>query len=442
MQDFASPSNRPQSTSIEPIILAFEQAWRAASPPPMNDFLSECDPEFKGRLVYELALIDMEYRWRASVCGDSITDPLGGQPAWSDYAEHILEFGDVGQIPAELVAEEYRVRQLWGDRPSQDQFMSAFPRQFPHLPKFLAAIDKELLADGALVPRAHRPTVFAAPDPRAPLRWSDFLLQEHLGSGGFGKVYRATQKSLGQAVAIKSLHKALQRDPRAVEQFIREAQLLAQLNHDGIVGVNGLGQFPGGGYFLVLDWIDGEDLQKRLNRGPLSIETAVRITHAVSEAIQHAHARGVIHGDLKPSNVLIGSGEEVFVTDFGLATMISTAESGNEPICILGGTTAYLAPEVVCGGPVTAAVDVYGLGALLYTLLTGQPPWHGHRTESILAELEARNTPVRPAAIRAEVSDSLSEIVMKCMASKVENRFANAQKVVSELSAYLVSLGS
>lgn len=117
-----------------------------------------------------------------------------------------------------------------------------FPVQLAQLPVWLAKIDEELRADGIMEPQVS-PSSLAVPtaaDPRAPLPWSDYLLQEHLGSGGFGKVYRALQRSLDRPVAVKALHKARQRDPQAVEQFIREARLLARLRHPGIVGVQGL----------------------------------------------------------------------------------------------------------------------------------------------------------------------------------------------------------
>ncbi len=429
------PPNRPLAASLEPAILAFEQAWQAASPPCVSDFVSDCDSRSKSRLASELALIDMEFRWRASAEGQVIDDRLGGQPRWQDYALHIREIGEAQQIPPELVAEEYRIRQLWGDRPSHDHFISAFATQLALLPKWLTRVDDELRADGAMEPYEPSPSVSAAPDPRAPLPWSDYLLQKHIGSGGFGKVYRAVQKSLGRTVAVKALHKARQRDPQAIEQFIQEARLLARLRHPGIVGVHGLGRFPGGGYFLVMDWIDGEDLQQRLNQGPISIEEAVRITSAVAGAIQHAHEHGVIHGDLKPSNVLVGSEDEVYVTDFGLAVMLpTTGSSGNEPINLQGGTIAYLAPEVVRGGRASVAVDVYGLGVLLYALLTGQPPRQGNSAESILAELEAGYAPVPPSAVRADVPAQLDAIVMKCMESSAEARYGAAEEVAAALS--------
>ena len=169
MQDFSATPSRQQKDSLDQVILAFEQTWQAESLPSIHSYLSDCSAEFHDQLVYELVLIDMEFRWRATASGKTIVDSLGGQPVWRTYVQHIAQLGEVGQISPELLAEEYRIRQLWGDRPSQDQFMSAFPHQFPRLPKLLAAIDEELVADGASVPRVHPPGAFAIPDSRAPL---------------------------------------------------------------------------------------------------------------------------------------------------------------------------------------------------------------------------------------------------------------------------------
>lgn len=426
-----------QQTKLpEPTILAFEKAWFAESPPSIGSFAADCDPAFKIRLVCELAAIDMELRWQANSQGRQIDDLLGGQPTWHAYSTYVPELGDLAQIPPELVAEEYRIRQLWGDRPGHDRFISAFSKQFLRLPRLLAEIDDELLADGATAPQADVPVsvVSAAVDPRAPLPWSDYVLQEHLGSGGFGKVYRAIQKSLDRFVAVKALHKSRQRDPQAVDQFVQEARLLARLDHRGIVGVHGLGRYPGGGYFLVLDWIDGQDLQRRLDHGSASVDEAVWITSSVAEAIHHAHQRGVIHGDLKPSNVLVDESGQVHVTDFGLGRLTPGPADSATPPSVGGGTLAYMSPEASRGEEVGGAVDVYGLGALLYALLTSQPPRQGSDEVAIWSELESGRVPIRPSFVRSEIPGHLDEIVMKCLDADPKARFPNAAGVIESLS--------
>lgn len=419
-------SDQPVSC-FERLILAFERSWQADSEPRITEFVDKCEAVLKGRLSRELVLIDMEFRWQAK--NQRSTKPessdedetIGWQPTWSIYAGAIPLVGALGAVPADLVAEEYRIRHLWGDRPNHDRFISAYPAQLTLLPKCLARIDEELRADGVSVRPAASPQATATFDPRAPLPWTDYLLQEHLGSGGFGKVYRAVQKSLGRDVAIKALHKDRQQDSLAVEQFIQEARLLARMNHPGIIGVHGLGRFPGGGYFLVLDLVDGVDLQHSLDEGPIAVEEAVRVTKLVAEAVQHAHDNGVIHGDLKPSNVLLNRQRCVSVTDFGMAVLLNNENARGAPR-IRGGTVAYLAPEVARGDPVDVAVDVYGLGALLYALLTSHPPQLG------------RGGPLScPSATNTAVPARIDTIVMKCLDVNAVSRFSTALDVATAL---------
>ena len=133
----------------------------------------------------------MEFRWKSSAHGNLGDDRLGGQPKWLDYVRHLSEIGALGQIPTELVAEEYRIRQLWGDRPSHDHFISAFPTQIAHLPNWLARVDEELRADGAIETASEpsSPASSTAPDPRAPLPWSDYVLHELLVEDVVGTFY-------------------------------------------------------------------------------------------------------------------------------------------------------------------------------------------------------------------------------------------------------------
>lgn len=207
----------------------------------------------------------------------------------------------------------------------------------------------------------------------APLKYSDYVLEELLGTGGMGKVFRAREKDTGRIVAIKALHKSRHTDERAVAQFLQEAQILAKLHHPNIVGVNGLGRFPSGSCFMVMDYVDGIDMQSRIKRGPVSLSEVIRIVEQVALGIQHAHNLGVVHCDVKPGNVLLDKDDRVFVTDFGFAFLIAGGES-NE-LKSIGGTEGYIAPEILSRhSPPTPAADVYGIGMLMWTLATGTSP--------------------------------------------------------------------
>lgn len=207
---------------------------------------------------------------------------------------------------------------------------------------------------------------------QAPLRFSDFLFERLLGAGGMGKVYRARDLRSNDRVAIKTLHKARQSDPRAIRQFVQESQILQTLSHPNIVRIRGLGQFPAGGFFLVMELVDGQDLQRRLAEGPLPRTPALKIVEEVAAAIQYAHEHRIIHCDLKPANVVVDARERAVVTDFGFARFHhpESPQPGH-----VGGTRAYLAPEVLrLQAPPTPAADIYALGALLWALVRGEPP--------------------------------------------------------------------
>lgn len=231
-----------------------------------------------------------------------------------------------------------------------------------------AKLEKQLL--GQPEPLMKPATVAAA---ETPLRYDDYVLEQLLGTGGMGKVYRARHKLTGEELALKALHKAWQHDDRAVERLVQESRILAELRHPHIVGVRGLGRFPGGGYFLVMDLVAGGDVATRLKDGPLSVIEATRIVGEVASAVGFAHRAGVVHCDLKPANVLLDEGGRSIVTDFGFAHAI-TPNRQTAPRSI-GGTAGYMAQEVANGttGP-TPSADIYAMGILLWVLVTGLPP--------------------------------------------------------------------
>lgn len=221
---------------------------------------------------------------------------------------------------------------------------------------------------------ANQPRLRAAPSmvaPHAPLRFADYTLERMIAAGGMGKVFRAQEKQTGEWVAIKALHKSRQLDDRAVEMFVQEANILSKLGHPNIVRVRGLGRFPSGGYFLVMDFVDGADLQTRLDRARPSIEETIRLMRDVASAVQYAQQHDVVHCDLKPANILVDRNGRAVVTDFGFAQVLASGGSATR----IGGTLGYMAPEVLLHrARPTATADVYALGVLLWTLLSGDAP--------------------------------------------------------------------
>lgn len=254
-------------------------------------------------------------------------------------------------------------------------------------------------------------------DARAPLSYGDYILERLVGVGGMGKVYRATHRQTGEQVAIKTLLKSHQHDRNVVEKFLQEAEILAKLQHPNIVKFHGVGRFPGGGYFLVMDFVDGADLQSRISRAPLRVAEAVDIVRTVATAIAHAHSHGIVHGDLKPANILIDSAGRVIVTDFGLAQFVDAAAS--RPPWLVGGTAGYVAPEVLnrTSLPIPAA-DIYALGALLMALVTGAPT-------NTLDSLRQRTSQ----------TPDLASICEKCMAAEATNRYPSTAAFIAALDS-------
>jgi serine/threonine protein kinase len=223
-----------------------------------------------------------------------------------------------------------------------------------------------------------------------------YRLVRRIGVGGMGEVWEADDTVLGRRVALKVLVQELADDPRATRRFAREARATAKLTHPNVTRVYDFGR-DGGRPYLVMELLEGDTLADRLAGGPLPPAEAARITAAVADALDAAHSRGIIHRDVKPSNVLLTPAGEVKVMDFGIAAAVdathSTTGSG------LYGTAAYISPERAAGQAATPAADVYSLGAVLYELLTGRPPFIGDSPVLVVrAHLHERPRPVRELA--------------------------------------------
>jgi RNA polymerase sigma factor (sigma-70 family) len=268
------------------------------------------------------------------------------------------------------------------------------------------------------------------PSGLTPLAFSDFKLKRLLGAGVTGKVYLARQKSLDREVAVKFLRKAHQSNRDIVELFLQEAETAAKLQHPGIVKVHGLGHAATGGFFLVMDLLAGPNLAAR--QGPqLGIPDAVGWLLQAAEAIDHAHRHGVIHCDLKPSNLMLNADGRVVVTDLGFARLMMVRDVPT----LIGGTVQFMAPEQLdadCGeiGPWT---DVYGLGATLFAMLTGQPPQTGRRLADIVANVVAGN-PVRSIReLRSDIPPDLAELCHRCLNKSPDDRPQSANEVAESL---------
>src|SRR6188508_405539 len=247
-------------------------------------------------------------------------------------------------------------------------------------------------------------------------------------------IYHAMDTQLGREVAIKVLRPEYLRDPDFGSRFRQEAQNAASLSHPNVVTVYDYGEDPSGPY-IVMEFVDGEDLATILRRnGPLPPTQTARIGSAVAKALAAAHARGIVHRDVKPGNVLIGRDGQVKVVDFGIARAIAEAQ------ITLPGTTLgsvhYFSPEQARGEPATTASDIYSLGIVLYEMLTGVRPWEGDSAASVaLARLTG---PIPdPMAVRPSVPPDLAAITRRALALDPRDRWASAGAMADALEATL-----
>lgn len=275
-------------------------------------------------------------------------------------------------------------------------------------------------------------------NPETPLRYDDYRLLRMLGAGGMGKAYAAIDERSNRSVAVKVLHKARLDDEQAVDRFAREARIVSRLEHRNIVKVHGLGRLPDGGHFMVFDLVEGRDLSQVIRQRIVQPDEACKIVASVAEAIEHAHRQGVIHCDLKPSNVLLDAQGRVAVTDFGLARVCATSDEQRsfDDREYIAGTAGYMAPEQIDAsfGAIGPRTDVYGLGGILYSLFAGRPPYEGATADAILAKVTSQSErPRLLCELRADASAALSELCARCLAKRPEDRYASARAFADAL---------
>ncbi|MGC4892607.1 protein kinase domain-containing protein [Micromonospora sp. DT31] len=252
-----------------------------------------------------------------------------------------------------------------------------------------------------------------------------YRLDDRVATGGMGDVWRAKDLVLGRSVAVKVLLPALVSDPDFIARFRAEARIMASLRHPGVVQVFDCGEdeLPGGGRadYLVMEFVAGEPLSRRIeSAGRLEVAETMSIVAQVAQALHAAHGRGIVHRDVKPSNLLVQDDGTVVLVDFGVArsTNVTSITSTNA----VPGTALYMAPEQAAGRPVSGATDVYALGAVAYCCLTGGPPFTGDNP----LQVAVRHLDDEPPELPAEIPPAVRELVARALAKDPADRYPSA----------------
>ncbi len=417
---------------LEGVLERFEDAWRAGGRPALEDYLTGSGAERRALLV-ELVHADLHYRLRA-----------GEAARVESYLERYPELQDDPRVLRDLLTAEYRLR-----RERQPALSAALPDPDP----------QATLAQGPTAGRsAGRPT---APGQRF------HVLRPH-AKGGLGEVYVALDGELHREVALKEIQRAHAGDPESRARFVLEAQVTGGLEHPGVVPVYGLGTYADGRPYYAMRFVRGDSLKDAIERfhgadgagrdpgeRGLALRQLLGRFVAVCNAVAYAHSRGVLHRDLKPGNVMLGPYGETLVVDWGLAKVIGRPDGaadsseaalrppsgGDSAPTELGrvvGTPAYMSPEQAEGRPdqLGPASDVYGLGATLYCLLTGRPPFDGAGAADVLRRVR-QEAPAPPRQVKPAVPRALEAVCLKALARDPAQRYRTAQELADDVERWL-----
>jgi aminoglycoside phosphotransferase (APT) family kinase protein len=466
---------------VDRMLRRFETARSAGSRPRVRDYLTELDTERRLLLRY-LPRMDLEQRLEAG-------EAVGA----AEYLAELPELAEDVAAAADLLAAELVVRQRRNEGPPLEDYLARFPRyadeliqrlearragvaarpaQGPspaeaetlrpapasgpagpppeasdQLPPFITAIGPFGSPLGAALQEAVGPVTAPAlpvssmrdePGPPAAggelVRIAGYEVLGELGAGGMGVVYKARQTSLRRIVALKKVRSGECASADELRRFQAEAEAVAQLQHPNIVQVYEVGQHDGLPYFS-LEFCAGGSLEKQLDGTPWGARRAATLVEVLAGAMQAAHRVGIIHRDLKPANVLLTADGTPKITDFGLVKRLDVP--GHTQINAVMGTPPYMPPEQAgaSGGRVGPTADVYSLGAILYELLTGRPPFKAATAlETVLQVLSEEPVPVR--RLQPKVPKDLETICHKCLEKEPRRRYASAAELADDLGRF------
>lgn len=440
----------PPNQEEDDRLVAFEREWKRNGFPDIRPYLVQ-QAGSGARYLIELVGIDLESRWKRYSSTDLLTArDDNGFPLFPTLEDYTVFEGLSEDIlfTVEMIIKEYRSRVRWGDQPERISYLVRFPRAPSDLQAALSSVESELHDDQDLTHdsqlQATRPFVASGisnqqevsppADPQAVSQLNRYELVSHLGSGGFGEVWKAYDPRLKRHVAIKFPRRDKSFPPRVLEAFAREGEKLAALGQiPGVVTVHDTGEWDGRPY-IVSELIEGESLGQRRKRSPLPREASIRIVIKVARALHHVHLRDYVHRDIKPGNILIDRDDNPILADFGLAVTEYDQLMESEGVV---GTLPYMPPEQITGKShlVNAQADIYSLGVVLYQLLTGRLPFVATTREEYKEQIPNR-PPRSPRTIDDTIPLALSSICLKCLAKAPEDRYSSALDLADALQQF------
>jgi len=385
-------------TDFNSICVAFEADWKIGDRPRIETLLAQTPQSSRAALLAKLLSIELEWR-RAEIPAATVENYLHRFPDFVDEVNAAWKAFE-GRLFS-MLTQPVHERQLIGE-------------------------EETLAASAASYPTAVGDHV---------QYFGEYELLEEIARGGMGVVYRARQIKLNRIVAVKMILSGQRAGDEELKRFRGEAEAAAALDHPGIVPIYEIGIHEDQHYFSM-GFVSGESLQAQLRDGPLPPRRSAEICIKVAEAVAYAHAHGVIHRDLKPGNILIDRSGVPRVTDFGLAKRVDSDNQLTQTGQVLG-TPAYMPPEQALGktGDIGPPADIYALGAVLYAMLLGRPPFQAASPLETLRQVVDQD-PVAPSKLNREVPKDLETICMICLQKKPDARFQSVQQFLEELNRY------
>jgi len=402
---------------LSSVVQQLEVQWQAGGRPP--DVFALLQDSNNGSAAVALAalLVDQKYRWHTD-------SPIPVEEYLSRL--HHVPFDDDARI--QLALNEYRVSQNHG---AASLSIDSFVRRFADIAETLRhrlSTDDTIARSGSRLERDEEQTLIEIAPPELIGR---YRLGRILGRGGYGNVYLGFDDELQRSVAVKVPNNDNFEDAAAAAAFLKEARLVARLEHPHIVPVHDVGRTSDGSIYIVSRYVEGYSLREKLRDSRMSFEECTRLLIPIARALHHAHERRLVHRDVKPGNILIDQEtREAYITDFGLA--VSDADYFH--VGVIAGTPSYMSPEQARGEGhrLDGRSDVFALGAVFYRMLTGRKAFLGGTTNEILQQVVSEDPP-RPSGIDPSVPPELERICLKALSKRISDRYATAAEFAREL---------